>query len=79
MSRAVIVTRSPGIMDYVIDGETGILVDPANPGAFRCAIEYLLAHPEEARRMGENARRRVEEELNMSNYIKQIAQLLQRS
>ena len=29
MGRAVIVTRSAGILDYVVDGETGILVNRA--------------------------------------------------
>ena len=37
---------------------------------------YLLAHPEEARWMGKNARQRVEEELNLDIYIENIAQLL---
>jgi glycosyltransferase involved in cell wall biosynthesis len=76
MERAVIVNRSPGICEYVIDGETGIMVEPGDERAWRDAIQYLLAHPEEARRMGRNARQRAEEELNMDIYIENIAQLL---
>ena len=76
MGRAVIVSRSQGISDYVIDGETGIMVEPGDESAWREAIQYLLAHPEEARRMGKNARQRVEEELNLDIYIENIAQLL---
>lgn len=30
MARAVIAFRSRGVMDYIIDGETGILVEPGN-------------------------------------------------
>jgi glycosyltransferase involved in cell wall biosynthesis len=77
MGKAVVVTKSPGITDYVIDGETGILVPPGDVQAWREAIQWLLNHPKEAKRMGENARQRVDEELNLDNYVKQIAALLQ--
>jgi len=76
MGRAVIVNRSPGICEYIIDGVTGILVEPGDEYEWRKAIQYLLAHPEEANRMGRNARQRVEEELNLDIYIENIAQLL---
>lgn len=76
MERAVIATRSQGILDYVIDGETGILVDPWDTVALREAIDYLLAHPEEAQRLGQNARKRVEEELNLESYVGKIVSLL---
>ncbi len=42
----------------------GICVDPADPDAIAKAIRYLLDHPEEARKMGENGRRAVKEEFN---------------
>jgi glycosyltransferase involved in cell wall biosynthesis len=77
MGKAVVVTKSPGITDYVIDGETGILVPPGDVQAWREAIQWLLNHPKEAKRMGENARQRVDEELNLDNYVNQIAALLQ--
>jgi glycosyltransferase involved in cell wall biosynthesis len=77
MGRAVIATRSRGIVDFVVDGETGILIDPGDVTAMRAAIQDLLAHPEEARRLGQNARQRIEEELNLDVYVERIAQLLQ--
>ena len=76
MERPVIATRSRGILDYVIDGETGILVDPWDSAALQEAIDHLLAHPEEAQRLGKNARKRVEEELNLESYVGKIASLL---
>jgi glycosyltransferase involved in cell wall biosynthesis len=76
MGRAVIATRSRGLRDFVIDGETGILVDPGDIHGMREAIRYLLAHPEKARQMGENGRHRVEQELNLDVYVKRIANLL---
>jgi glycosyltransferase involved in cell wall biosynthesis len=76
MERCVIVTRSRGIQDYVIDGETGIMVEPDNPEALCEAISYLHAHPEEARRMGKNARQRIEAIYNLDNYVMKLAQLI---
>jgi glycosyltransferase involved in cell wall biosynthesis len=77
MERAVIVTRSEGILDYIIDGETGIVVNNGDVEALRDAIRDLSAHPEEARRLGRNARQRVEDELNMTHYLERTARLLQ--
>lgn len=76
MARAVVAFRSRGIEDYIIDGETGILVEPGNMWEMREAIEYLLATPQEAKRMGENARQRIEEELNLETYVKNIVEVL---
>ncbi|MEW6083932.1 MAG: glycosyltransferase family 4 protein [Chloroflexota bacterium] len=76
MGRAVIVSRSSGILDYVIDGQTGILVSPGNVEEMREVIAHLISHPEEARRLGQNARRRIEAELNIDVYVKQIADTL---
>ncbi|HMQ53877.1 MAG TPA: glycosyltransferase family 4 protein [Anaerolineae bacterium] len=77
MGRAVIAWRSQGLQDYVIDGETGLLVEPDNPGALREAIRYLAAHPAEARRLGENGRQWVEEWLNLDRYVEGLARVLQ--
>lgn len=76
MGRAVIASRSRGILDYVVDHETGILVEPGDVEALREAIEHLLAHPEEAQRLGRNARQRVEEELNLDTYVESLARIL---
>jgi glycosyltransferase involved in cell wall biosynthesis len=76
MARAVIAFRSRGIADYIIDGETGILVEPGNDQAMREAIQYLLANPKEAKRLGENARQRILDELNLENYVENIIDVL---
>ena len=41
-----------------VAGQTGLVVPPSDPAAFRLAMEYLLAHPQEAAEMGKNARQR---------------------
>lgn len=42
----------------------GLCIDPENVEAIANAIRYLLEHPEEARQMGANGRRAVEQEFN---------------
>lgn len=79
MARAVIAFRSQGISDYIIDGETGILVEPGNVSAMRDAIQFLLANPKEARRLGENARQRIVETMKLEMYVRAIADLLTES
>tara|TARA_R110002110_G_scaffold415765_2_gene655186 strand:- start:36302 stop:37432 length:1131 start_codon:yes stop_codon:yes gene_type:complete len=43
-----------------IDGETGLVVPPSDSVALRAAMDRLYAEPDQARRMGRNARRRYE-------------------
>jgi glycosyltransferase involved in cell wall biosynthesis len=76
MERAVIATRSQGITDYIIDGETGILVSPGDDHEMKTAIDYLISNPKEACRMGKNGRLWVEEKRNLENYVDSIASIL---
>lgn len=41
-----------------IEGETGLVVPPSDPQALRRAMTYLVEHPAETERMGQNARLR---------------------
>lgn len=79
MGRAVVAFRSRGLSDYVIHGETGILVEPGNVQAMRDTIQYLLSNPKEAKRLGDNARQRIVEELNLETYVGNIADLLEKA
>ena len=55
---------SGGAAEAVVDGETGLVVDPPEDvQAVADAIDSLLADPERARALGQAARRRVEAEL----------------
>ena len=44
--------------------QCGICVDPDNDAEIENALRYLIDHPEEARRMGENGRRAIKEAFN---------------
>jgi glycosyltransferase involved in cell wall biosynthesis len=56
--RPVVASAVGGLLDLVVDGETGIVVPPRDPVALRSALERLLADPELRRRLGEAGRRR---------------------
>jgi glycosyltransferase involved in cell wall biosynthesis len=59
--RPVVAGAVGGLLDLVVDGETGLLVPPRDVAALREALHRLLADEELRRRLGENARRRVRE------------------
>ncbi|MGR3303167.1 MAG: glycosyltransferase family 4 protein [Candidatus Scalindua sp.] len=62
--KPVIAGKSGGVADAVIDGKTGIFVDPHSVNEMADAIIRLFTDKNLARRLGENGRRRVEKELN---------------
>lgn len=73
--KPVIAGKSGGVAEAVLDNETGILVEPTNPHEIISAMERLLKDPEEAKRLGENGRKRVKNEFQ---WKKQAALLVER-
>ena len=61
--------------EFVDRYHCGICVDPENVDEIAAAICYLLDHPEEARQMGENGRRAIEEEFNWGAEEKKLLAL----
>jgi len=57
----VVASAVGGILETVVDGETGLLVPPADPKALADAINTLLRDRNKARTLGKNGRRRVEQ------------------
>ena len=51
-----IATNVGGFPDIVIPGKTGYLVEPSNPSSIAKAIEYIIAHPDEARQFAETGK-----------------------
>ncbi|MGH3130412.1 MAG: glycosyltransferase, partial [Gaiellaceae bacterium] len=57
--RPVVAAAVGGLLDLVVDGETGLLVPPRDPRALRAALERLLGDRELRRRLGAAGRERV--------------------
>ncbi len=68
--KAVILSDTPGLWDRkrMKHLETCYLVKPEDVNALKEAISFLIAHPEEASRIGKNARKLVEEYYNSKKY-----------
>ena len=72
MGKCVIATRTRGQTDTIVDGETGLYVPPSDPAALRAVIERMLAAPEEARRIGANARKFLVERAGLDRFVERI-------
>ena len=62
----VISSNFPLWREIIEGNDCGLCVDPLDPPTIAQAIDYLVKHPEEARRKGENGRRAVLEVYNWS-------------
>ena len=58
LGKPIVATRVGGIPELLGDGEAGVLVPPADPGALAEAICATLADPMRAQQLGEAGRRR---------------------
>ena len=75
MGKAVIVSASPGVADYVVHGVSGLVVPVGDAGALQRAIMRLWADPALAARMGAHNRRWAESELTVGVYARRVAGL----
>ena len=77
MGRPVVVSRTRGIEDYVVEDITGVYVAPYNVLELRDKICDLYAGPATMRNtIGDNARQAVAESMNSDYYIDQLVALL---
>jgi len=74
-ARPVVASAVGGIQDQIVDGETGVLVDPRDLGAFGHAVTGLLNDPARAARLGEQARIRVREAFLGPRHLTQYVDL----
>ncbi len=72
----VVAGREGGVEEVVLDGVTGVLTAPGDPGAFAAAIDRLLAEPERRLAMGEAAVRRVAAEHSLARASATLAAAL---
>jgi len=75
LERPLVATRTGGTPELVIDGETGLLIDPGTPAPLGAAILRLLDDPALARRLGASGRRRIEQHFTMAGHQAAILRL----
>lgn len=74
-AKAVVATRVGGVPDLVVDGETGLLVEPQDPPSLAAAIASLLQNPARARAMGEAGRERQLREFSIEATTRKVEEL----
>ena len=76
MQVPVITSKMCGIEELVDDGINGILVPPQNPEALAGAIETLIRHPGQSKRMGEEGRKKIEQYFNVKTEARKLEGIL---
>jgi len=74
----VIATESGGVFSVVIDEVTGYLVPPSDDVSMAERIEYLLANPAQAHRLGLAARQRVIDHFHLDQMVSATVELYRR-
>ena len=76
MGKAVIVSRSRGILEFVEDAETGFFVRIGDACDLRSKIIALLRSPELAERMGARARQAVAHRVDIDAYVSIVSSIV---
>ncbi|MCL4534263.1 MAG: glycosyltransferase [Bacteroidetes bacterium] len=75
MCKPAVATDVDGNPEAVVDGVTGLVVPPRQPGALAAAVCRLLAEPALAVAMGQAGRRRIEEQFTLDRMVRRIEQI----
>ncbi len=73
--KAVVAGRIPPLTEIIIDGETGLLVEPEDSKDFADAITLLLDQPERAKEMGRAGRERVQKYFSIERETSETLEL----
>lgn len=77
MGKAIIVSDTPSIRPFVRANETALLVPPGDRDSLKAAMELLESDEALARRLGDQARKLVEEEFSVKSFSHRFANALQ--
>ncbi|HYR08220.1 MAG TPA: glycosyltransferase family 4 protein [Longimicrobium sp.] len=78
MAKPVVASRLGGVEELVEDGETGLLVPPADPDALAAAIARVLSDPALAARLGEAAYARSLERYALAPNLQRLTEIYDR-
>ncbi len=79
MGLPVIAGRSGGAPETVVNGVTGIIIEPDDPKSLADALIRLLKNPEEARKMGEEGRKYVNHEYSAAKSAERFWEIMRQS
>jgi len=71
-------TSIAGVPEQIVDGETGFVVPPADPGALAAALERLVSSPRIRAELGEAGRARVLKTFSTTAYVEGVTALYRR-
>jgi glycosyltransferase involved in cell wall biosynthesis len=77
--RPVIGTSGGGTKEYVIDGESGLIIEPRDAGAIAQALVKLLSDEGERKRLAQNARTRAVANFDRKAVAAQTVQIYERA
>jgi len=72
---AIIATPVGAVEDIIVHGDTGLLVPVGDSKAIAASIQLLLEQPQLRKTLGENARRRHSERLEIGMYFDRLVDL----
>lgn len=74
----VVASRVGGVPELVVEGETGFLVDPGEPGELADALRHLVSDPPLRRRLGGAGRARAEQRFDVDAFRRAHLELYSR-
>jgi glycosyltransferase involved in cell wall biosynthesis len=74
----VIVSRLGGLPEGIIEGETGLVVEPSNARDLAAKIAFLLDHPDDREGMGRKGRERVLRDFTLEVNEQRLTEVLER-
>lgn len=74
---APIVTNVGGLPELVTDGESGYVIEPNDPQALAEKIIALYKNPKTKKRLGKNARRRINTHFNINTTVEKTRQVFE--
>lgn len=75
--KPVVAANHGGLMEIILDNETGFLVAPNNKIALKEALEKLICQPEMRSSFGENGFKRAKNHFSIENYVRKIEDILE--
>jgi glycosyltransferase involved in cell wall biosynthesis len=72
----IVATKRGSLPELVVDGVTGILMEPTNSKSITAAVLHLLKNPNEARDMGQKGYTRVQRLYSLEAFLQNLAEVV---